>query len=154
MASDTTNTELAATVEAVSPSGDSVPLSSGALLGSQRALDPTQTWTAWNKLPLLPVHPLTAASQKPVVPGTVTENDIQIFPTMAELPPGWSLRITLTTSETPHLLPSLTDLPSLAAGVYQVQRNQGAASVLNVPLAPASDFASSPCGSICSAEGP
>jgi putative CocE/NonD family hydrolase len=152
--SDTTNTELAATVEAVSPSGDSVPLSSGALLGSQRALDPTQTWTAWNKLPLLPVHPLTAASQKPVVPGTVTENDIQIFPTMAELPPGWSLRITLTTSETPHLLPSLTDLPSLAAGVYQVQRNQGAASVLNVPLAPASDFASSPCGSICSAEGP
>ena len=45
-------------------------------------------------------------------------------------------------------------LPSLAAGVYQVQRNQGAASVLNVPLVPASDFASSPCGSVCSAGGP
>jgi len=138
----------------VSPSGDSVPLSSGALLGSQRALDSTQSWTAWNKLPLLPVHPLTAASQKPVVPGTVTENDIAVFPTMAELPAGWSLRVTLTTSDTPHLEPSLSTLPALAAGVYQVQRNQAAASVLNVPLAPASDFDAAPCGSICSAAGP
>ncbi len=151
---DTTDTELAATVEAVSPGGDSVPLSSGALLGSQRALDGSQTWTAWNKLPLLPVHPLTAASQEPVVPGALTRNDIQIYPTMAELPAGWRLRVTLTTADTPHLLPSLSTLPALAAGVYQVQRNQGAASVLNVPLAPASDFTSAPCGSVCSAAGP
>ncbi len=152
--SNTTDTELAATVEAVSPSGDSVPLSSGALAGSQRALDPTRTWTAWDKLPLLPVHPLTQASQRPVVPGTLTRQDIQIYPTMAELPTGWRLRVTLTTADTPHLLPTLVQLPTMAGGVYQVQRNQGAASALNVPLAPASDFASSPCGSICSAAGP
>jgi hypothetical protein len=152
--SSTTDTELAATVEAVSPGGDSVPLSSGALLGSQRALDSAQTWTARNTLPLLPVHPLTAASQKPVLPGTLTRDDLQIYPTMAELPAGWRLRVTLTTADTPHLMPALTSLPSLAGGFYQVQRNLGAASALNVPLAPASDFTSSPCGSVCSAAGP
>jgi uncharacterized protein len=88
------------------------------------------------------------------VPGALTRDDIQIYPTMAELPAGWRLRVTLTTADTPHLVPALASLPSLAAGVYQVQRNQGAASVLNVPMAPASDFTSSPCGSVCSAAGP
>ena len=82
------------------------------------------------------------------------ENDIQIFPTMAELPTGWRAgHADHVADAAPGAEPD--DLPSLAAGVYQVQRNQGAASALNVPLAPASDFASSPCGSICSAaDGP
>ena len=151
--STTANTELAATVEAVSPSGDSVPLSSGALLGSQRALSSTQTWKAWNGQPLLPVHPLTEASQRPVVPGALTRQDIQIYPTMAELPAGWRLRVTLTTSDTPHLVPALSQAPTLAGGIYQVQRNVGAASMLNVPIAPASDFTLE-CGSLCSAAGP
>jgi uncharacterized protein len=151
--SNTADTELAATVEAVSPSGDSVPLSSGALLGSQRALSSAQTWTAWNGKPLLPVHPLTEASQRPVVPGALTRQDIQIYPTMAELPAGWRLRVTLTSSDTPHLVPALSQAPALAGGIYQVQRNVGAASLLNVPIAPASDF-TLPCGSLCSAAGP
>ena len=45
LTANTSDTELAATVEAVSPCGDSFPMSSGALLGSLRALDTTQTWT-------------------------------------------------------------------------------------------------------------
>ncbi|HEY6427036.1 MAG TPA: CocE/NonD family hydrolase, partial [Acidimicrobiales bacterium] len=85
---NTPETELAATVEAVSPTGQSLPLSSGALLGSQRALDKSATWTTWNGLPLRPVHPLTAASQQPVVPGTVTREDIAVYPTMTEVPAG------------------------------------------------------------------
>ncbi len=151
--SNTTDTELAATVEAVSPSGDSVPLSSGALAGSQRALDAGRTWTSPDGLPLLPVHPLTAASQQAVVPGQVTRQDIAVFPTMTELPAGWRLRVTLTTADTPHLAPTAAQLPHLVGGVYQVERNAGAASVLNVPLAPASAF-SVACGALCSAAGP
>jgi hypothetical protein len=45
-ASSTIDSELAATVESVSPDGTSRPLTSGALIGSQRALDPAQTWMA------------------------------------------------------------------------------------------------------------
>jgi hypothetical protein len=150
---NTTDTELAATVEAVSPGGDSVPLTSGALIGSQRALDGARTWTTPGGATLLPVHPLTQASQQPLILGQEARQDIAIYPTMAELPVGWRLRVTITTSETPHLFPSAAQLPNLAGGIYQVQRNAGAASQLVVPMAPASAF-SVPCGSICSPGGP
>jgi hypothetical protein len=150
---NTTDTELAATVEAVSPSGQSLPLTSGALIGSQRATDTTRTWTAADGAYQLPVHPLTQASQQPVVPGRVTRDDIEVFPTFAELPAGWRLRVTVTTGDTPHLLPTAAQLPHLLGGVYQVQRHAGAASLLNVALAPASAF-SAPCGALCSVAGP
>ncbi|HEY5385695.1 MAG TPA: CocE/NonD family hydrolase [Acidimicrobiales bacterium] len=147
------DTELAATVEAVSPSGDSVPLSSGALDGDMRAVDQSRSWTTASGQMLLPVHPLTQASESPIVAGQVTRQDIAIFPTMAELAAGWRLRVTITTGDTPHLFPTLTQVPNLVGGIYQVQRNAGAASSLTVPLAPASAF-SVPCGSVCSAAGP
>ena len=102
---------------------------------------------------LLPVHPLTAASARAVVPGQVTRYDIEVFPTFAEIPAGWRLRVTLTTSDTPHLVPTAAQLPDLVGGVYQVQRNSTAASYINVPLAPAGAF-SIPCGALCSATGP
>ena len=153
MTSTTTDSELAATVEAVSPTGDSVPLSSGALAGSQRAVDGSRSWTAGGGNLLLPVHPLTQASQQPLVPGQVTRQDIAVFPTMAELPAGWRLRVTITTSETPHLFPTAAQLPNMVGGIYQVQRKPGAASVLTVPLAPTSAF-DVPCGSLCSPAGP
>jgi hypothetical protein len=149
----TTDTELAATVEAVSPTGESLPMSSGALLGSMRALDATSTWTTSSGAMLRPVHPLTQASAQPVVPGQVTRQDIQVFPTMTELPAGWRLRVTITTGDTPHLYPSVAQAPHLFGGIYDVQRQAGAASVLNVPLAPLASFGTS-CGAICSPQGP
>lgn len=146
----TTDTELVATVEEVSPSGTSVPLTSGALLGSFRRLDPADTWTGTDGLPLLPAHPSTAASVEPVVPGRVTTEDIQVFPTFAEVPAGWRIRLTLTTSDTPHLVPTLAQLPHLVGGIYQVERHAGAASFANLPLAPLSAFAV-PCRTVCTA---
>ena len=85
-----TDTELAATVEAVSPGGDSVPLSSGALSVGSGPWTRAGSWTTARGHMLLPVHPLTQA--RTVVPGQVTRKDIAIFPTMAELPAGWRLR--------------------------------------------------------------
>ncbi len=152
-ASNTTDTELAATIETVSPNGTSRPLTSGALIGSQRALDPTQTWMASDGLPLLPVHPLTAGSQQLLFPGQITRQDIQVFPTFAAIPAGWRLRVTLTTGETPHLFPTAVQLTRLVGGIYHVERNTNAASVLNVPMAPVSAFWV-PCGALCSAAGP
>jgi uncharacterized protein len=148
-----TDTELAATVEVVSPSGDSVPLSSGALDGDDRAVDQSRSWVSASGQMLLAVHPLTQASEQPIIPGQVTKQDITIFPTMAELPAGWRLRVTITTGDTPHLFPTLTQMPHLIGGIYQVQDNASAPSSLTVPMAPATAF-NDPCGSICSAAGP
>jgi hypothetical protein len=118
-----------------------------------RVLSTAKTWVGGDGLPLLPVHPLTADSQQQIVPGQLTREDIQIFPTFAEIPVGWRLRVTITTAETPHLFAPADVLPHLLGGLYEIQRHAGAASVLNVPLAPASSF-NIPCGTLCSSAGP
>jgi putative CocE/NonD family hydrolase len=138
--STTPDTELVATVEDVSPDGTSTPISSGALLDSFRALDTSQTWFAPDGKPLLPYHPYTQASAAPVPVGSVTRFDIEVFPVVDELLAGHRLRLTLTTSDTPHLLPLAGQLSHLVGGIYQIQRNAGAASFLEVPLADASAF--------------
>ncbi|MHB8593866.1 MAG: hypothetical protein ACYDB3_05950, partial [Acidimicrobiales bacterium] len=74
----------------------------------------------------------------------VTRYDLEVFPTFAQIPKGWSIRVTLSTSDTPHILPTLAQAPNLLGGVYSVQRNTTAASFVNIPLVPASTF-STPC---------
>lgn len=148
--STTTNTELVATVEEVAPTGRSVPLTSGALLGSLRQETAANTWAGADGQPILPYHPYTRASSAPVVPGAVTRYDIEVFPTFAQVPAGWRLRVTVSTSDTPHLLPTLAQLPGLVGGIYQVQRHAGAASLVNFPLAPVGAFPTA-CTAACPA---
>lgn len=151
--STTKDTEFVATVEEVSPTGQSVPLTSGALLGSFRELDAQRSWYDEHGNLLMPVHPYTRTSSLPVTPGQLTRFDIAVFPTFAEIPEGWSLRVTLTTGDSPHLGPTEAQTPNLVGGVYEVQHSSEAASFISVPLARASAFAA-PCGDLCSAAGP
>lgn len=137
--STTTNTEFVATIEDVAPNGQSYPLTSGALLGSFRATDPSRNWYENNKL-IYPYHPYTKASVDAVTPGKIERFDIQVFPTFAYIAPGHRLRITITSGDTPHIAPTPAQLPGLIGGVYQVQRNQAHASHLNVPLAAPNQF--------------
>src|SRR5439155_1179761 len=64
--------ELEATLEDVAPGGASVPITSGPLLGSFRKLDRANSWFAADGRPLIPYHPYTRASVKPVPTGAVT----------------------------------------------------------------------------------
>ena len=127
-------TELVATLEDVSPSGQAVPLTSGALLGSMRQTDRAHSWYAPQRRFVLPYHPYTQRSVSPVPTGQVVRYDIEVFPTDAELAAGHRLRLTLTTADVPHLLPSANQSQSLAGGVYEIQRNRDHASYLEVPL--------------------
>ena len=147
--STTADTELVATVEEISPSGQSVPLTTGALLGSLRALDTTRSWRASDGALLAPFHPYTQSSARPVVPGQVTEFDLEVFPTFAVVPAGWSVRLTLTTADTPHMLPTIAQGPALLGGVYQVQRTKAAASFVNLPLVSPSSFPTPCSASVC-----
>ncbi|HZU80684.1 MAG TPA: CocE/NonD family hydrolase [Acidimicrobiales bacterium] len=144
--------ELVATIEEVSPHGQSVPLTSGALLGSMRAEVPGATWTGDDGAPLLPFHPYTSQSTVWAKQGRIYRYDIEVFPTFALVPKGWSIRITLATADTPHLEPSLAQLPRLLGGVYQVQRNAVAASFVNLPLVTATSF-TTPCPAYVCTEG-
>ena len=127
-------------VEDVTPSGQSVPLTSGALLGSMRAVDAARSWRDAKGQILLPWHPYTPQSVQPVVPGALTRFDIEIFPTFAEIPKGDSLRVTITTADTPHLLPTAEQLANLAGGSYTVGLNAAAPSYLDAVLLPASQL--------------
>lgn len=140
-------TAWVADLEDVDPSGVARPLTQGALLGSFRALDPVRTWTAPDGKPILPYHPSTRAAAQPVVPGEMTRYDIEVFPMFATLPAGHRLRLTLTTADTPHLAPTAPAFLSLLGGAYEVARHAGAASFVEIPLAPAGALAQ-PCG-IC-----
>jgi predicted acyl esterase len=66
----------------------------------------------------------------PVVKGAVTEYRIEVFPTYATIARGHRIRVTLTTSDFPHLLPTVPQLLRLAGGVYHVQHG----SSITIPL--------------------
>jgi len=125
----TSETQLVAELEEVTPDGASYPLTEGALLGSLRAVNASRSWTAGG-MTVLPYHPYTQASSEPVSPGTMTEYQIQIFPTLVTIASGDSLRLTLSTADTPHLTPLPPQLPALAGGVYTIGRAADAPSSL------------------------
>jgi putative CocE/NonD family hydrolase len=133
-------TELVATVDDVSPNGSSDPITSGALLGSFRALDQGRTWFASGGKPIDPYHPFTQASATPVPVGKVVAEDIEIRPTFARIAPGHRLRLTLSTADFPHLGPIPSQLLNLIGGVYSVQRNASGPSYLEVEQASPSSF--------------
>jgi putative CocE/NonD family hydrolase len=140
---NTSDTEWVVTVEDVRPDGAAYPLTQGALLGSQRALDTSRSWTVDGRL-ILPYHPYTAGGRQSVTPGQVTRYDIEVFPTFAYIAPGHRLRVTITTSDTPHLMPTPAQLPNLIGGVYHIQRTAAFPSCVNVPLADPGAFKTSP----------
>jgi uncharacterized protein len=129
--STTPETELVAELEDVTPSGASYPLTEGALLGSLRAVDQSRSWTA-DGTTILPYHPYTQTSAHPVAPGAVTRHQIQIFPTLATIATGDRLRLTLSTTDAPHLTPLPKQLPELAGGIYTIDRSAVAPSSLTV----------------------
>jgi putative CocE/NonD family hydrolase len=144
--STTKDTEWVVTVSDVAPNGTATPLTSGLLEGNQRALDPTSSWTAPDGKLMLPYHPYTRAALQPVAPGQVTRYDVEVFPTFNTLEPGHSLRITVATSDFPHVLPSVAQLPNLLGGVYAVEHSSAYPSSVEIPLATPDAFTAPPNG--------
>jgi predicted acyl esterase len=64
----------------------------------------------------------------------VTEYQLEIFPTLATIAKGNRLRLTLSTTDSPHLTPLPGQLSQLAGGVYAIQRSAAAPSALTLEL--------------------
>jgi putative CocE/NonD family hydrolase len=131
----TTETLWVAHLDNVAPDGASRPLTQGALLGSLRELDPHRTWYLPDGTVLRPHHFSTRAAERPVVPGEVTRYDVEIFPTAALIAPGHQLRLTLTTYDFPHLVPTKPARRALAGGRYRVHQGGPTPSQIIVSLA-------------------
>ncbi|WIM90191.1 CocE/NonD family hydrolase [Candidatus Mycobacterium wuenschmannii] len=132
---DTTESLWVAHLDDVAPDGSSRPLTQGALMGSHRALDPERTWRLPDGTVLKPHHLSTRAAVTPVVPGELTQYDIEIFPTAALLESGHRLRLTVTTFDFPHLVPTAPARKALAGGTYRLHQGGPTPSHLLVPLA-------------------
>lgn len=142
-ATDTaTDAEWIANIEEVQPNGLSVPITAGALLGSFRTVDSSKSLTGQPGRLLLAWHPYAQSSAQPVTPGALTRYNIEVFPTFALIPKGDQLRLTLSTSDTPHLMPDAGQFANLVGGVYSLQL--GADSYMEAILAPATKF-TTPC---------
>lgn len=131
---------LVAHLDDVSPHGVSRPLTQGALLGSHRALDPDRTWYLPDGTVLRPHHFSTRSAVKPVVPGELTRYDVEIYPTAALLEPGHRLRLTVTTYDFPHLVPTKPARRALAGGSYQLHQGGPTPSHLLIQVADPDSF--------------
>jgi putative CocE/NonD family hydrolase len=130
---DTTETEWVVNVEDVAPDGTSKPLTQGALLGSARALDASRTWQVGGKT-VMPYHPYTKLASVPVTKGALTRYLIEVFPTYSTIAAGHRIRVTVNTTDFPHLMPTPTAILKLLGGTYQVQRTATAPSSITLPL--------------------
>ena len=136
----TTEALWVAHLDDVAPDGASRPLTEGALLGSHRALDPDRTWYLPDGTVLRPHHVSTRSAVKPVIPGEVTRYDIEIFPTAALLESGHRLRLTVTTYDFPHLVPTKPARRALTGGSYQLHQGGFTPSHLLIPVADPDSF--------------
>jgi putative CocE/NonD family hydrolase len=124
----------------VAPDGASRPLTQGALLGSHRALDPDRTWYLPDGTVLRPYHLSTRSAVEPVVPGELTRYDVEIFPTAAVIEPGHRVRLTVTTYDFPHLVPTKPARRALIGGSYQLHQGGPTPSHLLISVADPDSF--------------
>jgi uncharacterized protein len=145
--STTTDTEFTATLNVLSPAGTVVKQADGVLLGSQRALDPEQSWYERGVL-LQPAHPFTRDSQQAVVPGQITRYDISMLANFTLIPAGDQIQVVLTSQPPANfhlpLAPTPQELAHLTGGTYTIDYGPATASVLDLALASPCQFKPSP----------
>jgi predicted acyl esterase len=83
---------------------------------------------------LIPYHPYTKAAAVAVPRNVVTKYQIEVFPTYSTIAPGHRIRVTIQTTDAPHLTPTPSQLLKLLGGSYQVQRTTTAPSSITLPL--------------------
>lgn len=69
------------------------------------------------------------------MPGKLTRYDVEIFPTAVLIEQGHRLRLTITTYDFPHLVPSKPARRAMAGGRYQLHQGGATPSHLLVSLA-------------------
>lgn len=141
LSSTAADSEVVGTVDVVSPDGSARTVSTGALLGSLRALDRAHSWSENGQL-ILPWHPYTAASARAMAPGQIERLDVELYPTVTRIAPGDRLRLILTAGDT-ALQPSPVQMARLAGGRYDIELGGAQASRITLPMAPSSSFATS-----------
>ena len=126
---------VTARLEDVSPDGSVAPLSSGWQVLSLRAVDHVKSAFA-DGMMVQPWHPDTRASVLPVKAGKIYELDVEIFPALATLARGHSLRLALQTVDEPHSNGSVGQTTAAAGGTLTVYSGTKHRSTLVLGIEP------------------
>lgn len=146
--SSSTNLNLIATLNDVAPDGTATKLTSGSLVGSLRALDPSRSWVNHQGIDIRPYGRFTQDDY--LKPGRAYKLSIGLSPRVAQLAPGHSLRLTITTQTPPAqctttlgvdpCFPTAPQRQTLP-GTYRVEHAPAMASAINLPVLPYKCFA-------------
>jgi len=146
--SSNTNMALIAKLYDVAPDGAITRVTMGALLGSQRALDPDWSWTDRHGTMIWPWPTLERDDY--LTPGQIYRFDIPLASRQWGFAPGHRLRLELTTQSPSDVCPqngavSLVSEPcrltvpqqeTLPGGTYKILYGSGHPSTLNLPQLP------------------
>ena len=110
---------ITARLEDVAPDGSVTPLTSGWQVLSLRKLDRSKSTYVHGRL-VQPWHPDTRSSVLPVTANAIYQLDVEIFPTLATLARGHSLRLALQTADEPHSNGSVPQTADAAGGTVTV----------------------------------
>ena len=122
-------------VEDVDANGRASQISAGWNVLSLRDLeDSNPNAKTVQGLRVRPYHPFTAPGLS-VAANQIYEIWVEIFPTAASLGPGHKLRLSIQTSDAPHLTPPTPQAIALAGGTLKVWHDASHPSSLVIPLA-------------------
>lgn len=120
---------IVARLEDVAPGGAVTHLTTGWQMLSMRALSNGRS--VWEDgLLARPYHPFTRASQLGFASGERYQVSVELFGTFARIPAGHTLRLSLQSSDTPHLAPSIPSLSNLVGSVLSVHPSTLALPIL------------------------
>lgn len=151
--SSNTNLELIARLYDVAPDRTETLVSKGAVLGSQRTLDPRASWTDHRGTIIWPWP--TQKEDIYLRPGEAYRFDFALLPVQWSIPPGHRLRLELTTQSPAAICPSSgvppqngndpcgTTAPqhrTLPGGVYTILAGPHWPSAINLPQLPRDEF--------------
>lgn len=158
--SSNTNLELIPTLYDVAPDGSQTMITTGTVLGSQRAYDPRRSMYERGRL----VHPvLNQSGDDYLRPGKVYQLEVGLTPTQWSILPGHSLKLQLTTqwpATCAHALlgtvPCAYTAPQLASlpgGTYTVLTGSRAPSSISLPLVSYKQFRTAAGGTTPTSNG-
>jgi putative CocE/NonD family hydrolase len=131
---NTTDSSWTAILTDVAPDGTSTQITAGWLRAAMRQLDEKQSVRAPNGDVVVPYHPFTKESERPLAPDEVATLNIEIFNTNLVLQPGHRLRLTINGTDAPNHQPTVPNQLRTAGQIHEVHYGPKEPSFLTLPI--------------------
>ncbi|MEV6562115.1 CocE/NonD family hydrolase [Nocardia sp. NPDC051756] len=132
--STTTNALFQVAVEDVAPDGTVRQLTDGSLMATRRAVDEDKSWKTDDGTIYAVIHPNSTTTTQPIIPGTVNEYQVRVFPTFQKLEPQHRLRVRISSGSFPATMPLPQDIPGLLGSSVQIEHSARYPSKVVLPL--------------------